>query len=118
MLDRFGDKGRVEHMLKAIKLIEDYTFEVTFDQFHSESMRLDACIRQLGIIGEAANRISETLKSSNTEVPWRKIIGLRNIIIHEYFGVDEKSIWDIITIDLPELRPKLQLILLSIEEDL
>lgn len=118
MLDRFGDKGRVEHMQKAIQLIEEYTFEITFDQFHLENMRLDACIRQLGIIGEAANRISETLKFSNPDVPWRKIIGLRNIIIHEYFGVDEKSIWDVITLDLPELKSKLLHILLSMAEDL
>ena len=71
-------------------------------------MRLDACIRQLGIIGEAANRVSEELKQTSSQVPWRQIIGLRNVLIHEYFGVDDKSIWDIITVNLPVLKGNLE----------
>ena len=71
-------------------------------------MRLDACIRQLGIIGEAANRVSEELKQTSSQVPWRQIIGLRNVLIHEYFGVDDKSIWDIVTVNLPALKENLE----------
>ncbi len=111
MPDRFGDKGRIEHMLKAIKTIESYTQKITFEQFQQDNMRLDACIRQLGIVGEAANRISPDLIAQYPNVPWRQIIGLRNILIHEYFGVDDKSIWDIITLNLPPLKENLQEIL-------
>lgn len=111
MPDRFGDKARVEHMLKAIKTIESYIHNVTFTQFQQDSMRLDACIRQLGIIGEAGNRVSEDLKNNHPQVPWRPIIGLRNVLIHEYFGVDDKSIWDIVTVNLPVLKANLEIIL-------
>jgi uncharacterized protein with HEPN domain len=83
MPDRFGDKGRIEHMLKAIKTIESYIQKTTFEQFQHDNMRLDACIRQLGIIGEAANRVSEELKQTSSQVPWRQIIGLRNVLILE-----------------------------------
>lgn len=98
-------------MLKAIKTIESYTQKINFEQFQQDNMRLDACIRQLGIVGEAANRISPDLITEYSNVPWRQIIGLRNILIHEYFGVDDKSIWDIITVNLPPLKENLQEIL-------
>jgi uncharacterized protein with HEPN domain len=101
-------------MLKAIKTIESYIQKTTFEQFQHDNMRLDACIRQLGIIGEAANRVSEELKQTSSQVPWRQIIGLRNVLIHEYFGVDDKSIWDIITVNLPVLKGGLEHVLSEI----
>lgn len=111
MPDRFGDKGWIDHMLKAINTIESYTQKIAFEQFQQDNMRLDACIRQLGIVVEAANRISPDLIAQYLNVPWRQIIGLRNILIHEYFRVDDKSIWDIITVNLPPLKENLQEIL-------
>ncbi|MBN2028651.1 DUF86 domain-containing protein [bacterium] len=74
-------------------------------------MLQSACIRQLEIIGEAANRLSEKLMERNISIEWREIIGLRNILIHEYFGVDLSIIWQIIKIDLPHLKKKIQSII-------
>ena len=67
-------------------------------------MMHSACIRQLEIIGEAASRLSDELRRKSTNIEWREIIGLRNILIHDYFGVDLNIIWEIITNDLPKLN--------------
>jgi uncharacterized protein with HEPN domain len=66
-----------------------------------------ACIKQMKIIGEASNHISEETKSQLSDIEWRQIIGMRNILIHEYFGIDSKLVWDIIRHDLPDLKSKI-----------
>jgi len=73
-----------------------------------------ASIKQLEIIGESANHISDTLKERYSDIEWREIIGLRNILIHEYFGVDENVIWGIITMDLLKLKNNIIRILKNI----
>ena len=73
-----------------------------------------ACIKQLEIIGEAGNHISDETKSSFSTIKWSQIIGMRNIFVHEYFGVDSKLVWDIIKDDLPGLKNKIIEILNSI----
>lgn len=91
----------------AIEEIKSYVKECDFNTFEENSMMHNACIKQLEIIGEAANRISDELKDTCPEIKWAEIIGLRNILIHEYFGVDIKVIWDIIQFDLPDFDNKL-----------
>lgn len=66
-----------------------------------------ACIKQLEIIGEACNHVDEEITSAFPQVEWRKIVGLRNLLVHEYFGVDVALVWDIIQHDLPELKQQL-----------
>jgi len=63
-----------------------------------------ATVKQLEIIGEASNQLTESFKSLYTKIEWREIVGLRNILIHEYFGIDTKIVWDILQIDLPNLK--------------
>ena len=99
-----GDKARLNHILDAISEIESYTKEATFEVFSQNSMMKFASIKQLEIIGESANHISDTLKERYSDIEWREIIGLRNILIHEYFGVDENVIWGIITMDILKLK--------------
>jgi uncharacterized protein with HEPN domain len=71
-------------------------------------MMFNATLRQLEIIGEASNRLSEDLILDNPEIPWARIIGLRNLVIHEYFGIDDLTIWNVITINLPFLKEKIR----------
>ena len=107
MPDRLGDKIRLQHILDAIKQIETYTDGVDFEHFTANQMMFDATLRQLEIIGEASNRLSEELIQSNTDVYWARIVGLRNLVIHEYFGIDDLTIWNILKINLPEFKEKI-----------
>lgn len=104
MPDRLGDKMRLKHILDAISEIENYTEDVGFEDFSSNSMMLNATLRQLEIIGEASNRLSDSFKQKHHQIYWKKIVGLRNLVIHEYFGVDIRMIWNIVRYNLPVLK--------------
>jgi len=117
MPDRLGDKVRLLHIQDSIKKIEDYVNGVGFDEFESNSMMTDACIRQLGVIGEASNRLSNELKATKPEIDWRKIVRLRNIVIHQYFGVDQEIIWDVIQQKLTELKNGVAMMLEDLERN-
>ena len=115
MLDRLGDKVRLFHIIDAIDEIEIYTENVTLDDFVKNSMMFNATLRQLEIIGEASNRLSEQLLQNNTDIPWARIIGLRNLVVHEYFGIDDITIWNVIKINLPNLKEKISRIVSELE---
>lgn len=100
----------MQHILDAISEIENYTKGVDFAQFSSNSMLFNACVRQLEIVGEAVNRLSDDLIANNPDVEWRKVTGLRNMLIHEYFGIDDKLIWSIIQKNIPDLKDKVGVI--------
>jgi uncharacterized protein with HEPN domain len=110
MHDRLGNKVRLLHILDAIIEIENYTLNVDKETFVKNSMMFNATLRQLEIIGEASNRLSEDFILDNPEIPWARIIGLRNLVIHEYFGIDDITIWNVITINLPFLKEKISLL--------
>jgi len=114
MKNKIGDAARINHIMDAVLEIEKYLYQKTYNDFLNDTMLQSACIRQLEIIGEAAGRISEALKEKSDSVKWREIIGLRNLLIHEYFGVDIDLVWQIIETDLPKLKSN---ILLVIEEN-
>ena len=95
---------RLQHILDAIDEIENYTFQVEFSDFQQNSMMIHASVRQLEIIGEAANHLSDELTSNYESVEWKQIIGLRNLLIHEYFGVDIAIVWNVIQFDLPHFK--------------
>ena len=101
---KIADPIRILHILDAIKEIENYIQGVSKDAFINNSMMFNATLHQLEIIGEAANGLSESFLMEHPEVPWARIIGLRNLIVHEYFGVDDQTIWSIVTINLPQLK--------------
>ena len=89
---------------ECIKNIEQYTQNLTFEKFKNNKMAIDAVIRNLEIIGEAANNIPAEIKAKYSDVPWHRIIGMRNKVIHEYFGVDVKILWETIKKRIPELK--------------
>lgn len=113
MRGRIGDKIRLIHILDAIVEIENYLIEADFDIFLNNSMMRFACIKQMEIIGEASNKISNEVKSKFSEIEWSQIVGMRNVFVHEYFGVDTKLVWDIIRSDLPEFKKKVMAIIES-----
>jgi uncharacterized protein with HEPN domain len=117
MRERLGDKQRLNHAIDAISDIQKFVEGVNFEQFESNLLLLSACLHKLEVIGEACNRLSTELVESNSDVPWRSIVGLRNMIAHEYFGIDTNTIWSIIQYDLIELSPKLEHILDTLVSD-
>ena len=85
------------------------------NDFVNNSMMFNASLRQLEIIGEASNRLSENILNKNTTIPWARIIGLRNLVIHEYFGIDDFTIWNVIKINLPSLKSEIALLIQEME---
>ncbi len=113
MKGKIGDKQRLQHILESISEIESYTRETTLDTFLENSMMRFASVKQIEIIGEAANYLTEETKIKFQNIQWRQIIGLRHILVHEYFGVDNKLIWQIIANDIPKLKLEILSILSS-----
>lgn len=111
MKNKTGDEARIRHILDSINEIQDYTRGTGFEEFTNNSMKKFATIKQLEIIGEAANHISDEMKCKYPDIEWREITGLRNILIHEYFGVDEHIVWAIISNDIPKLKNQISQIL-------
>ncbi len=91
-------------MLEAINRIEEYTEGYEFEDFVRGRKTVDAVLRNLEIIGEAAKYVPEEIKNKYADVPWRRIIGLRNVVIHHYFGVDLNIVWTILRFQLLELK--------------
>lgn len=116
MKGNLGDKQRLLHILESIEEIEKYTAGSNLEVFLQNSMMKFASVKQIEIIGEAANHITEETKNKFSDIQWRQITGLRHVLVHEYFGVDSKLIWQIIADDIPKLKIKIKEVLLSISE--
>jgi len=95
---------RIDDILDAIARIEQYVEGLTLEQFQADQKTIDAVVRNLEIIGEAVRHLSADSENLLDGAPWVDIAGMRNILIHEYFGVDLKIIWQTIVEDLPELK--------------
>ena len=104
MKSDLGDRQRLLHISDAISEIESYTTGVGFQTFQNNSMMRFASIKQIEIIGEAANSITEETKSKFSGINWRQIIGMRHILVHEYFGIYNTVVWQVITDELPKLK--------------
>jgi len=98
----------LEDILQAITKIRQYTTGLSPAAFAEDTKTLDAVVRNLEVIGEAAKTIPKAIRSQHPEVEWKKLVGLRNILIHEYFGLDAELIWDIIQNKLITLEEQIR----------
>jgi len=103
-----SDKARLYHILDAIQSIEEYVKDLSFEEFSSSSEKTYATVKQLEIVGEAANRISKETQDLDSSINWPNIVGLRNILVHEYYIIDHSIIWDIVEGELNDLKIQIE----------
>jgi len=104
------DELYLQHVLDAIRKIERYA-AVGYDEFMAASHWQDAVIRQLEIIGEAVKRLSADVVDRRPDIPWRRIAGMRDVLIHDYMGVDLEAVWQVTQHNIPELRQAVEQLL-------
>ena len=86
----------LDDIIEAVRRIKEFTNDMDFDDFKADIKTQDAVVRNLEIIGEASGHLPEEVHLSAPEIEWRKIVGIRNILAHEYFGVSLPIIWDVV----------------------
>jgi len=102
-----ADRALLEHMLKCVARIREYTKDGHDAFFHSGLIQ-DAVIRNLQTLAESSQRLSEVAKNKEPAVPWKNMAGMRNILVHDYLGgVDEDTVWEVVERHLPELEQAL-----------
>jgi len=109
-------RAYLEDILDSIRKIEKYTKGLTFGKLRENELILDGVVRNLEIIGEAVKEIPNEVKNKKPSVEWKKIAGLRDILIHGYFGIDVEIVWDIIKNKIPNLKEKVSEIISEIEK--
>ncbi len=102
---------RVTDIIAAIEAIEEYTDGLDFAAFSRDRRTVDAVIRNLTVIGEAASHVPEDVIESHPDVPWRDMADMRNVVVHEYFGVDARVVWETIRSDLSPMVDPLRRLL-------
>lgn len=95
---------RAEDIIESIQNIRTYTEGMNYSTWCKDKKTIDAVIRNFEIIGEAANHIPADIQSRYPNIPWQQMRGIRNLLIHEYFGVDEEVVWETIQNDIPALE--------------
>jgi len=108
----------IEDILSSMEKIERYVSNSNYETFEENEMIVDAVIRNLEIIGEASKNIPDDIRKRYSDIPWKRMVGLRNIAIHEYSEVDLKTIWRIIKKNLPETKQDILKILDNMKETL
>jgi uncharacterized protein with HEPN domain len=93
----------LDDIIEAVRRIKEFTADMDFEDFKADIKTQDAVVRNLEIIGEASGRLPEKVHLAAPEIEWRKIVGIRNILAHEYFGISLPIIWDIVQNKLEEL---------------
>ena len=101
----------LEHIQESIGEIEKYLAGVSEEAFFADSKTRNAVVRQFEIIGEAVKNLPDDLRSANPETPWKEWAGMRDKLIHEYFGVDVKVVWNTAKNDLPQLKEQINKLL-------
>ncbi len=98
----------LQDILNSLEKIEHYIQNSSFEQFQRDEKTIDAVVRNLEIIGEAARNIPSEFRDQHSAIPWEKMVSMRNKVLHEYFGVDEEILWKTVTEDLLTLKTQIQ----------
>lgn len=104
-------KFRLEDITEALDRIFEYVQEMDYENWLKDRKTIDAVVRNLEIIGEAAANMPENIQEQFADIPWGKMKGMRNILVHEYFGLDNQVLWKTVQEDLPPLKQALEKLL-------
>lgn len=110
-----NDRERILDVLEAIERIERYSKRGR-EAFEREELLQTWVVHHIQIIGEAVRKVSDGLRAAHTDVPWAQIIAMRNILVHDYFGVDVEEVWAAVDRDLPDLKRKMNAILRDLNQ--
>ncbi len=108
----------IRHILDEIEYLQTQTAAMDYDAFLKDSTAKRAIVRSLEIIGEASKKLPEDVKSLQPDIEWRKVTGMRDRLIHDYFGVDYAIVWDAITTRIPDLHSKMLALLEAVGKPL
>ncbi len=114
-------KGRdyqdyIQDILDSIKDIKSFISGINFEEFKRDKKTLNAVVRSIEIIGEAAKKIPKSLRDKYYDIPWKKMSGMRDKMIHEYFGIDVEILWKVVKDDIPPLKSSIQEMLFNLKE--
>lgn len=110
------DKDYLGDILEAMDRIIAYTTSLSYEQFMADTRTQDAVLRNIEIIGEAAKTLSATLKKAHRDILWRDMAGMRDKVIHHYFGLNYDIVWNVAQRQIPQLLPKIRAILEQLED--
>jgi len=97
----------ITFILECIELIEKYTKDKTIESFNTNTQLQDAIVRRIELIGEAVKNVPQEIKDKHQEIPWARIMGMRNILIHDYLGIDLPTTWQVASKEIPILKEKI-----------
>lgn len=97
--------------------VVEYVGAMSKDEFFDDSKSVDAVMHNLAIIGEAAKKIPADVRRRYPSVEWKKMAGLRDIVVHDYFGIDEDIIWDVVTVRMPELKRQIGIMISEVSKN-
>lgn len=98
----------LEHIHESIVAIETYAQGMTREDFSKNTAMQDAILRRIEIIGEAVKNLPEDFRNSHAEVPWRKVAGMRDVVVHEYFSIELDLVWGLLQKEVPELKRQIE----------
>ena len=108
----------IRDIINSMEAIENFVEGMEFEDLIEDDKTLSAVIRKFEIIGEAARNIPEWIREKYPQIPWKHMVGMRDKLIHGYFGVDHKIVWDTIKIEIPRIKPKLQKVLKELDNEI